>query len=589
MIPHRASPQGAFIGASVAAGAWLLLCTFSACTGVIGAAGSSSSASPGSGAGGGVAAGGSSGGQSAPEAFPCTSTAPSSGPTPILLLTRTQYVNTLQALFGSATPNLDSALGAPDSSEITDGEVAMFGLVQANIDLTTLTNYQTAAETVAAAAVASPTTMATLVPCAAGAAKRTCAETFVQTFGSLAYRSPLTDAADVARHMALYDAGATVSDAHGIELVIRGILQAPRFLYRVEIGNGAPSSPDANAVRLSDFEVAARLSYVIWNTLPDAQLTQAAANGALETSDQVTAQLTRMLADPKGQGLVRGFLESLIELPGLPSAVKDPAVYPEWTSVPTLAASMQGQADAFFGDVLGRQGGALAALLTSSTVFVNKDLAGYYGATGGDTFTSLTLPAGKVAGLLTLPAFLTLMAKPDQAWPIYRGEFVRETLLCQQLPAPPANVPKPPPVQAGVSIRQQLSEHETNPACSGCHLLMDPIGFGFDNFDGLGRVQAMDGNQPGDVGGDVEGSMKTDIDGMFNGVPDLASKLASSVQVRQCVARQWFRYTMARYEQEPDNCSMNSIDSAFHSANDSLNVLPTALVQSDAFLYRSVQ
>ncbi len=482
---------------------------------------------------------------------------------------------------------MSGALGPDDSYQITDGEVAQFGLVQADIDLASVTNYQTAAELVAAAVVASPSALGAIDPCSAGTDRRTCAQNFVTTFGSAAYRSPLTDPADIARHMALYDAGAVVSDAHGIELVLRGMFQSPRFLYRVEIGNGQPGP---NAVPLTGYEVAARLSYVLWNTLPDAELTQAAAAGSLTTKAQVSAQLTRMLQDPKGQGLVGTFLGAMIQLPGLPSAVKDPTVYPAWTTVATLPASMQGQAQAFFGDVLTRQGGTLAALLTSSTVFVNKDLGGYYGMSGGDdTFQRLALPQGQASGLLTLPAFLTLTAKPDQPWPIYRGEFVREVLLCQQLPSPPPNIPAPPAVEMGVSVRQRLSEHETNPTCSGCHNLMDPIGFGFSNYDGVGHIQTMDGNQPVDVQGAVEGSMATDIDGPFNGVAELATKLAGSTMVRQCIARQWFRYAMSRYEQGPDNCSMKSIDDAFKAANDDLNTLPSALVQSDAFLYRSVQ
>jgi hypothetical protein len=282
----------------------------------------------------------------------------------------------------------------------------------------------------------------------------------------------------------------------------------------------------------------------------------------------------------------------MIQLPGLPSAVKDPSVYPAWTAVPTLPASMQGQARAFFADVLGRQGGTLSALFTSSTVFVNDDLEGYYGASAADgaagTFSSLTLPAGQGAGLLTLPALLTETAKPDEPWPIYRGEFVREVLLCQQLPSPPPNIPAPPAVESGVSVRQRLSEHETNPACSGCHALMDPIGFGFSAYDGLGHIQTTDGNQPVDVQGDVGGTFTTDIDGPFDGVAELAGKLASSTMVRQCIERQWFRYAMGRYEQAPDDCSMKSIDDAFQANHESLNALPAALVQSDAFLYRSL-
>jgi hypothetical protein len=583
MMTHRKTPRlGALAPVGALAGA-ALFGVLSACTGVIGDPGGSGGGGGSSGAGGGPGAGGA----TTADAFPCTGTTPNSGPTPMLILSRNQYISTLQSLFGSVTPDVTGALGPDDSYQITDGEVAQFGLVQADVDLATVTNYQTAAELVAAAVVGNPASLAAIDPCPSGMAKRACAQNFVTAFGSTAYRSPITDPADIARHMALYDAGATVSDAHGIELVLRGMLQSPRYLYRVEIGNGQPGP---NAVPLTGYEVAARLSYVLWNTLPDAELTQAAASGALTTKAQVSAQLTRMLQDPKGQGLLSNFLQAMIQLPGLPSAVKDPTIYPAWSAVPTLPASMQGQAQAFFSDVLGRQGGTLSALLTSPTVFVNQDLGSYYGVSGGDaTFQSVTLPAGQASGLLTLPALLTLMAKPDQPWPIYRGEFVREELLCQQLPSPPPNIPAPPAVETGVSVRQRLSEHETNPACSGCHDMMDPIGFGFSNYDGLGHIQTMDGDQPVDVSGNVGGSMKTDIDGDFSGVAQLAGKLAGSTMVRQCFARQWFRFAMNRYEQAPDNCSMKSIDTAFQSANESLNVLPGALVQSDAFLYRSVQ
>ena len=306
-------------------------------------------------------------------------------------------MNTLQGLFGAVTPDVSGALGPDSSYQITDGQVAEFGLVQADVDLASVTNYQTAAELVASAVVSNPTTLSALDPCSAGSDRRTCAETFVRTLGAVAYRAPLTDPADVARHMALYDAGAVTSDAHGIELVLRGMLQSPRFLYRVEIGNGEPGP---SAVPLTGYEVAARLSYVLWNTLPDQTLIQAAASGALTTGAQVSAQVARMLQDPKGQSLVSSFLQAMIQLPGLPSAVKDASIYPAWTGDPALPASMQGQARAFFSDVLERQGGSLSALLTSSTVFFDRDLAGYYGATGGDdTFQSLALPAGQAAGL----------------------------------------------------------------------------------------------------------------------------------------------------------------------------------------------
>jgi hypothetical protein len=518
------------------------------------------------------------GGSTAPTDFACTSTSPDPGPTSLLLLTRAQYVNTLQGLFGTVVPDLTSALGADNSYQTTQ-----FGLVQGDVDVATLQSYQAAAEAVAAAVVASSATLNAIAPCTAGTNQRTCAQSFVQNFGSLAYRAPITDSADIARHMALYDVGASTSNAHGIEMVLRGMLQSPRFLYRVEVGTTEQVS--ATAVKLSGYELAARLSYDVWNTLPDAQLTQAAATGALATKAQVSAQLTRMLQDPRGATLVRGFLEGLTQLASLPYAVKDATMFPQWNMPSsTLPASMQGQARAFFDDVLNNQGGTLSALLTSPTVFVNADLGSYYGVTGGSTFQPVQLDPTKASGLLTLPALMTLMAKPDESWPIYRGQFVRQSLLCQQLPPPPPNIPPPPAVEAGVSTRERLTEHETNASCASCHSLMDPIGFGFENFDAIGRYRTTDGNQPVDANGSVVGT--EDINGTFNGVAQLASMLVRSAQVQECVPQQWFRFMMSRFEQAPDDCSMRSIIDAFQTAGSSLNALPQALVQSDAFLYR---
>jgi len=584
--------------ATIALASPWLVASFAACTGAIGGAGGNSlpgqnevatSGTPGgSGASGnqpstsgasGTAGGGIvDGGSSTLQDFACTSATPDPGPTSLLLLTRAQYLSTLKSLFGNVVPDLTSALGPDNGYQTTQ-----FGLVQSDVDVAALQSYQAAAEAVAAAAVGSSATLSAMAPCTTGTSARTCAQSFVQNFGSLAYRAPITDAADIARHMALYDVGAMTSNAHGIEMVLRGIMQSPRFLYRVEVGTTEQVS--ATAVKLSGYEVAARLSYDVWGTAPDAQLTQAAAAGQLTTKAQVSAQLTRMLQDPRGATLVRSFLEGLTQLASLPYAVKDSTLYPSWsTAGSTLPASMQGQARAFFDDVLNNKGGTLAALLTSPTVFVNADLGPYYGVTGGSTFQPLQQDPSKASGLLTLPALMTLMAKPDESWPIYRGQFVRESLLCRQLPSPPPNIPPPPAVEAGVSTRQRLAEHETNPSCTSCHSLMDPIGFGFENFDAIGRYRTTDGNQPVNANGSIVGT--EDINGSFDGVSQLGSLLVSSVQVQECVPQQWFRFMMSRFEQAPDNCSMRSIIEAFQAAGTSLTALPQALVQSDAFLYR---
>jgi len=414
-----------------------------------------------------------------------------------------------------------------------------------------------------------------------GTAATECAKNVVTKFGALAYRAPVTDAADIDRHVQLFDAGATTSYAHGVELMLRGMLQSPRFLYKVEIGTSTKVSD--SAVKLSKYEVAARLSYALWDSAPSDKLNQAVAAGELDTKEGVAAQLAWMLQDARGQKLVQRFLGTWLHVGSVDSLVKNPMTYPEFQSA-SFRASLKSQAAAFFDDLLANQGGKLDALFKSPTAFYNKDLGAYYGATGTDAFQSLQKTDGTVSGILTLPAVMAVQAKPDESSPIYRGRFVREALLCQQLPAPPPNIPAAPSVQPGVSTRERSAQHEVNPSCSGCHKLLDPIGFGFENYDTLGRYRTEDGGKPIDASGNVVATR--DMNGDFNGVAELASKLAASAEVKECVTRQWFRFAINRFEQPVDGCSMKSLLASFDSAGQDLKSLPEAIVQTDAFLYR---
>jgi hypothetical protein len=359
------------------------------------------------------------------------------------------------------------------------------------------------------------------------------------------------------------------------------MLQAPRFLYRVEIGTDEKLND--RAVRLSPFEIAARLSYAIWETSPDSALEQAADEGRLSTEDEIEAELERLLEDPRGEHVLRRFLASLIHVADLERVVKDGTRHPDWQGA-TLRRSMQAGAEAFFDHVLESEGGRLGALFTSKTVLYNEDLGPYYGVTGASEFQTLEITDGTVSGLLTLPALLTLQAKPAESSPIYRGKFVREALLCQQLPSPPANVPKPPEVDEGVSTRERLGQHEVDPKCSGCHRLIDPIGFAFEHYDELGRYRDTDGGEPVNAKGELV--LTRDIDGPIEGAVELGEKLASSAEVRECMTRQWFRFALDRFEQDMDACSMKALLDRFQEAEFDLNVLPHALVRTDAFLYR---
>jgi hypothetical protein len=508
-------------------------------------------------------------------AVSCNAAAPDPGDAPLTRLTQEQYLNSIKDLFGNV--NLSAIYPTGQSA-------SQFGLAQADVDGSDLDHYQRAGEAVAAAVVGNATTLSKIAPCATGADARGCAKSFLQGFGTKIYRGPV-DPTDLDRYLALYDAGALNGGyAHGIQLLLQAMLQAPRFLYRVELGTA--TAVGTKAVKLSGYELATRLSYGFWNTTPDDTLMSAAAGGTLATSADVVTQLQRMLKDPRGTTMVPHFLSAWIHLPDLDNVAKDSMTYPEWND--TLRAAMEAQATTFFNDVLTNKGGSVASLLTSQTVFMNSTTALLYGAstTGlptDSTFVASQKTDGTISGLLSLPAFLATQAKANQSSPIYRGKFVREQLFCQELPSPPANVPPAPDIMPGVSTRERLKQHEVDAACSACHTLMDPIGLGFESFDGIGRFRTMDGGKPVDASGSLTG---TDVDGAFVGVAQLGAKLAMSPTVEGCVGTQWFRYAMGRAEGTGDACSLSAMAKTFHDSGADLRTLPMALVQTPAFMYR---
>ena len=506
-------------------------------------------------------------------ALDCAAAELEPGPAPLRLLTRAQYLNTVHELVGEV-PGLADALG-PTS------EASAFGLVQPDVSQVELESFQAGADAIAKHVSGDAAALQRVAPCASGTPPETCARAMIERFGARAYRAALGDPEDIARHLQLFAAGASTSYAHGIELLLRGMLQAPRFLYHVELGSGEQAG--ANAVKLTAHELAARLSYLVWNSAPDAALLDAAARGELATAAGLAAQLTRMRGDARGGDLVARFLAGWLHVDALDGVVKDAALFPEWQA-PGLRSALSAQAHAFFAHVLDAEQGRLGALLTTRTVLVNDALADFYGRRAGSAFEPLELPIGQASGVLTLPAVLARAAKPDESSPIYRGKLVREALLCQQLPAPPANIPKPPEVQPDVSTRERLRQHEVDPACSGCHQLLDPIGLGFEHFDALGRYRSEDGGDPVDARGEIVSS--EDADGAFEGVSELGEKLAGSAEVEACVTKQWFRYALGRFEQDFDACTVQRMLEAFRASGQDLNALPAAVVQSDAFRHR---
>jgi hypothetical protein len=371
----------------------------------------------------------------------------------------------------------------------------------------------------------------------------------------------------------------------GIQLVVQSLLQSPHFLYRVEFGMADPSEGDV--VELTHYEIASRLSYLLWNTMPDTILFAAADAGRLRDPAEIEAQARRMLDTPRAREAVRNFHRQWLHLdeiePLIVASGKDPEIYP--TYYDSLTWLWRSEAEAFIDHAIFEDDANVELLFTAPYTMMNKELADHYGIDGppGVEFTRVDLDPSKYAGFLTQPGLLALFAKPDRSSPILRGKFVRETLLCQVPPPPPDNVPEPPAVDESQTTREQFAEHSENPVCAGCHQLMDPIGFGFEHFDGIGRYRDTEWGLEIDAAGELLG---TDVDGAFSGAVELAQVLASSDQVKACMASQWFRFGYGRFETEQDACAVNEIHAAFAESNYDIKELIVALTLTDAFRYR---
>jgi hypothetical protein len=485
-------------------------------------------------------------------------------------LTREQYAATVRDLLGDPGAGGDR-LPADDGS---DGLfVAPATLI---VSPSWAENALGAAEEIAHKAIGR---MDTLVRCNPADGER-CARTFLEGFGKRAFRRPIT-AAELDGLLAVFRAGAAGADfARGIELSLQAILQAPSFLYRVELGQAAGSIP--GAVRLTPHEVASRLSYGLWGTMPDEQLMLAADAGKLSGPAEIEAQARRLVNDPRARRALVDFAQRWFGLDLLDEVMKDPAHYPQFNE--GLIAAMKREAATFFEQVVFEGDGRFQTLLTAPYGFPDAALAPLYGVTapaapGG----KVELPAQQRFGLLTSVGVLTAHTFSDEAAAIHRGKFVRERLLCTTPPDPPADLMvEPPTPQPGVTTRQRLAQHIEDPACQPCHQYMDPIGFGFEKYDGLGRWRTMDQGKPIDDSGKLA---FTDVDGPFTGVKQLSERLAGSTTVADCVAGTLLRQ-VASIESEIDSCARDRLRAALAASGGDLRELLVAITLGTSFQYR---
>lgn len=492
------------------------------------------------------------------------------------LLTRRQYDNTIRDLLGDVSavaltfPAENTLLGFGNNA---DAHRASLLLVERHV---------AAGEELAAAAVARG--LDSLLPCEASDRSEACVERFITEFGYRAFRRPLASDESEPLLALFRAANSEWGFEKSVELVLAAFLQSPQLLYRTEslaavyVSGDSPRVGTAGVIALDSYQVASRLSYFLWNTMPDAELFGLADTGQLTDIEMVRAQAWRMLDDERARGTVADFYEQWL---GLPQFAGLSRKLPGSEVVNGFNASWAESLGQFVQHTFWDEGGNVGALLGSKTVFVDAPLAELYGVGAGQ------YQDANRAGILTQPGLMALLAHDEQSAPVQRGKFIREQLLCHQLPPPPPDVDTTPPdPDPSATTRERFGQHSADQRCASCHRHLDKVGFGLEAFDHLGRFRTEENGLAIDATGVVTDSGDENLDGAFDGALELSGKLAVSPQVEACLATQWFRYSMGRAEQQQDVCSLEQAKTDFAGAGGDFRQLLVALATTDAFRFR---
>ena len=519
------------------------------------------------------------------------------GSSPVRRLSRVEYDNMVRDL-GIDPSNTQPATQFVTEQKIDNGKAGNFNTnAYATISGTLINQqYLEAAETLAAAAVASSTTLTNILPSSSCATRNAaCASAFITSWANRAFRGQL-DTGETTALNALYTTVSAQFDfPTGIQAVIEAVLTSPRFLFVLEFGQPS-SDPNAAAVPLTPMELATRLALYLWRSIPDQTLINAAngVNGAtLVSASDVATQATRMLADPKATSALSDFADQWLDIENMNSVTKD-TQFTKWTS--NVAADLHTESlTTFTQAVLGNS--SFTSLLTSGSSYINGDLASFYGLSGSPTFntaTSVNTAANPRMGILSQGSVLAMHAHPSLPSPTKRGRLIRQQILCEEVPDPPASVggmPIPPPpatITSGTTRAAYLQHVSGNSVCSNCHQFMDWLGFGFDNYDATGAYITQENGTNVDPSGQfIPFPNTSDITGTFTGMTDMITQLSKSQQVNQCFALEEIRYALLRSETTEDACSAQQIYQAFSGGNFNISKLIVAVVSSNSFMYRT--
>ncbi len=491
------------------------------------------------------------------------------GPVPLRRLSHGEYEATVRDLLpGVSVPK--PALPRDPSSSGLENAADMLNPTGELVDA-----YRRFAILVAGEAVKN---MRTLTGCATVDAA--CARTFLDRLLARAFRRPPL-AQEQSAYLGLFDGQqVSIGVTNALRLVLEAVLQSPAFLYRMELGAGPAQD---GWVKLTMYEVASRLSYLIGGTMPDEALLEAARTGRLADANQVRAEARRMLAGPRVRTMLVDFHRQWLDLDRVFEEPKDAVLFAGYA---TVRAAMREESDRLVGAVMADGDGKLPTLLTTNATEVNPDLARFYGVTAPPSgWAPAMLDPARRAGFLTRANFLAMTAHDKVGSPPLRGYFVLDRLLCEAPPEAPADAdtstPLPPTGTAARTNRQLFEARTQASSCLGCHERMNGIGFGLENFDAIGRYRTSDTGLAVDATGMLVG---TDVDGAFTGGVELSRKLAQSRKIASCAASRWWEYAYGRRLDETERCSLRGLEEAL--ARGGVRELLTSLVGSREFLNR---
>jgi hypothetical protein len=490
---------------------------------------------------------------------------------PIKRLTAAQFENMVRDLFqGFVAIDTDfpvaPGLGSSGFSTDPEANPATERAVEAQLE---------AAEQIAIGVVGA---LELLLPCARDSRGEDCALEFVETYAGRAMRRPVTSEVR-SELLSAFRLGAGESFDDGMATLVTHLFLRPEVTFVLEHG----ASQKDGALRLTSHEVAARLSLLFFDSVPDRELWDAAESGALEDENEIAAQAERMLQSPRARAGLGRFVREWAQVAPIDPAEKDASVYPAFDAA--LARSMEEELVRFSVDVF--QNGSIHDFYASPKTMVDATMASFYGvdAPASGWREARPDPQNRL-GVLGRPALLASFASAREGSYIHRGKFVLQQALCQPIPAPPLDaLSLNPEFPDDASNREMSMIRRSIPACAGCHERLDGIGLAFDEFGAIGEHRTVDSRgNPVDTSGQLLAGV--DIAGNFDGVAQLSANLSVSEDARACMSAQWFRFAFSRRESGQDLCAVQDIDVAFRDADGDFASLVTALARTDAFRMR---